>query len=73
MIYAVTDRNPEYLKAIYPAPVEIVNTRDEIPGGCGFIEWSGCFCAYHMMRRPRIAYPLGRFASLKAALAAARR
>ena len=72
VIFAVTHRDPTYLKAIYPAPVTLVNTPDEIPPGSRFICWDGCFCAFHMMRRPRMRYPLGRFESLKAALAAAK-
>ena len=73
VIYAVADRHPVYLKAVYPAPVELVNTPDEIPGGARYICWDGCFCAFYMMRRPRMRYPLGRFSTINAAIAAARK
>ena len=72
VIYALTDRHPVYLKAVYPAPVTLVNVIDEIPGGGRFISWADGFLAWRMLRRPRRAIPLGRFSTVNAAIAAAR-
>lgn len=72
VIYAVTDRNPIYLKAIYPAPVTIVNVIDEVPSGAVFIQWGGNFETLKLTRSRR-AIPLGRFTNVHAAIFNCRR
>ena len=72
VIYAITDRNPIYLKAIYPAPVELVNTVDEIPAGSVFIRWSNNFETLKLTRTRR-AIPLGRFSNVHEAIYNCRR
>ena len=72
MIYAVTDRNPIYLKAIYPAPVTLVNVIDEVPAGAVFIQWGGNFETLKLTRSRR-AIPLGRFSSVHEAIFNCRR
>jgi len=72
MIYAITDKTPEYLKAIYPAPVELVNTLQEIPPGSTFIQWERGFKVCKQTRE-KIPIPLGRFSSLNEALFHARK
>lgn len=71
MIYAITDRSPEYLKAIYPAPVELVNTVQEVPAGVNFIQWERGFKVYKQTRE-KIPIPLGRFSNVNEALFRAR-
>lgn len=72
VIYAVTDRNPTYLKAIYPAPVELVNTVNDIPTGAVFIQWGGNFQTLKLTRSRR-AIPLGRFTNVHEAIFNCRR
>lgn len=71
-VYAVTDRNPIYLKAIYPAPVELVNRREDIPPGGVFIQWDAGFDTYRLTRSRR-AIPLGRFSNVHEAIFNCRR
>ena len=72
MIYAITDRSPEYLKAIYPAPVELVNTLQEIPAGVSFIHWERGF-KVSRLNRYRVPIPIGRFSNVNEAIFHARR
>ena len=72
MIYAITDRSPGYLKAIYPAPVELVNTVNDIPTGAVFIQWGGNFQTLKLTRSRR-AIPLGRFSNVHEAIFNCRR
>ncbi len=71
MIYAITDKTPEYLKAIYPAPVELVNTLQEIPPGSTFIQWERGFKVCKQTR-DKIPIPLGRYSNVNEALFRAR-
>ena len=72
MIFAITDRTPEYLKAIYPAPVQLVNVIDEIPPGETFISWERGF-KVSKLTRSRIPIPIGRFSNVNEALFHARK
>jgi len=72
VIFAVTDRNPIYLKAIYPAPVELVNVIDDLPAGAVFIQWGGNFQTFKLTRSRR-AIPLGRFTNVHEAIFNCRR
>jgi len=71
VIYAITDKTPEYLKAIYPAPVELVNTLQEIPAGVNFIQWERGFKVCKQTRG-KVPIPIGRFSSVNEALFRAR-
>ena len=72
MIFAITDRTPEYLKAIYPAPVQLVNVIDEIPPGETFISWERGF-KVSKLTRSRIPVRIGRFSNVNEALFHARK
>lgn len=71
-IYAVTHRNPVYLKAVYQSWITLVNTEDEIPSGFRYLSWQDGYRVWRMTHE-RVPIPLGRVPDISCAIYLIRR
>lgn len=68
MIYAVTNRDPMFLKETYKNPdIELVNHEGFIPSGIRYISFDGNWRIWKMLPE-RVPIPQGRFDTLNAAI-----
>ena len=72
-ITAVTHHSPEFLKAAYAHPlVDLTDHERHIRSGHHYLTWDGLWRVWKMTPE-RVPIPQGRFPTLNAAIAAAKR
>ena len=67
MLMAICNRDPVFLKAVYPLPIKLIDHERHIPAGRKYITYEGRWRVWRMTRE-RVPIPQGSFPDLAGAI-----